>query len=381
MPPGSAPPSPVAFGEKVLSLLDTGSFTTSYKYALLLALLDATLEETDAHGQPPPSLSARDLGRRVFELYWQQARPFSDAGPLRQSKQRDLVVKIAELRERLGIPTSVPVQRARDHHPDEVGRLEREVISTVVRYPIPLLQRFGTGTHARTDPFIYTVDWDDSIRPSRVHRNDFDDRLALLPGAGPHLITLTGLIRPVVEREWLRHVARRNEDRVDELHLERFLFGAERVSLTNVRDPLLELQAGRCFYCDRSTGPWEVDHFLPWSRLPDNRLDNLVVADRTCNGDKRDALPGLEHLARWWDRLDPSGPSERRLRSIAESSSWPRQPARTAAAARGLYLHQPAGALLWSAHGTVEELDVARLHRTIVEVARAAEDPTGYHEG
>ena len=377
---GPVTDSPVAFGEKVLALLDTGSFTTSYKYALLLAILDAVLEETDAGGQPPRMLSARDLGRRVFELYWQQARPYSDAGPLRQSGQRDLVIKTAELRERLGLAQHTSVHRARQLHPREIGELEREVVATVVRYPVPLLQRFGSGARARAEPFIYTVAWDGPVTPSRVHRDDFDDRLRLLPGAAEHLITLTGLLRPVVEREWLRHVARRNEGRVDELQLERFLFGAERISLEPVREPLLHAQQGRCFYCGRERGPWEVDHFLPWSRLPDNRLDNLVVADRTCNSDKRDALPGLAHLDRWWDRLDTAGPSAAQLHRIAEQLNWPRRPDRTAAAARGLYLHQPAGALLWAAPGTVEALDRTRLHQTFAGVTLAAEDSERYDE-
>ena len=65
----------IAFGQRILELLDTGSFTASYKYAVLLALLDAVLEGTDDHGRPPTVLHGRDIGRRVLELYWPQARP------------------------------------------------------------------------------------------------------------------------------------------------------------------------------------------------------------------------------------------------------------------------------------------------------------------
>lgn len=69
----------IAFGQRILALLDTGSFTTSYKYAVLLALLDAVLESTDADGRPPTVLHARTIGRRVLELYWPQARDFTPA--------------------------------------------------------------------------------------------------------------------------------------------------------------------------------------------------------------------------------------------------------------------------------------------------------------
>jgi 5-methylcytosine-specific restriction endonuclease McrA len=370
----------LAFGEKLLALLDTGSFTTSYKYALLLALFDAALEGTEVDGSPPGVLSARDLGARVFELYWKQARPFSEGGPLRQSTQRDLIVKIAELRSELGIASHLPLDSARRDHPARVGQLERETIATIVRYPVVLLQRFGTGAGAVDDRFIYEVPRNDGIGAGSVHGQGFDDRLHLAPNAGEHLVAVAGLARPVVEREWLRHVARRNAEQVDELRLEAFLFGSQRTSLLAVREPLLGLQGGRCFYCGGARGSWEVDHFLPWARWPDDRLDNLVVAHRRCNNDKRAALASLEHLDRWLPRTSPGAPADRQLAAIAARLSWPRRPERTVAGARGMYLHLPAGAMLWSGIGAVEPLDHGRLHDLMRGPAAAAAEARGPYE-
>jgi 5-methylcytosine-specific restriction endonuclease McrA len=207
-----------------------------------------------------------------------------------------------------------------------------------------------------------------------VHAPGFDDRLYLRPGAGGHLAALAGLARPVVEREWLRQVARRNGDQVDELHLESYLFGGRRIALEAVREPLLEQQSGRCFYCDSERGPWDVDHFLPLSRLTDDRLDNLVVAHRRCNNDKRASLAALGHLERWWARCRSGGSGDRGLAEIARQLTWPRQPARTTAAARGLYLHQPAGTMLWRGRGEVEPLDLRRLGAILVEPSSLAAD-------
>lgn len=372
--------SSLAFGEKLLALLDTGSFTTSYKYALLLAILDATLEGTAPDGSAPDVLHARDLGRRVFELYWQQARPFSETGPLQQSRQRDLVVKIAELRADLGLAEHVTLARARDRHPVDLRRIEREAVAVVVRYPVVLLQRFGSGAGALDDRFIYDVPWSESISATVVHHPDFDDRLRLQPDAGEHLAALAGLARPVIEREWLRHVARRNLDHVDELRLEAFLFGRPRVSLAAVRDPLLQLQRGSCFYCEGNRGPWEVDHFLPWARWPDDRLDNLVVAHRRCNNSKRASLAALSHLDRWWHRAAPGTAADRQLVDIARRSSWPRDRRRTSAGARGLYLHQPAGTMLWTGPGAVEPLDPRQLSSILEPPAAAAAEATASFE-
>ncbi|MCC5948224.1 MAG: hypothetical protein JJT89_07180 [Nitriliruptoraceae bacterium] len=372
--------SAIAFGEKLLALLGTGSFTTSYKYALLLAMLDAVVEETHPDGTPPEHLSGRDLGRRVFALYWRQARPYTERGPLRQSRQRDLVVKIAELRERLGVSAHEPLDVVRRKRPADIVQLEQEVVATVMRYPIVLLQRFGTGSSAIDDRFIYDVTWDDGVSPAQVQRAGFDDRLRLVDGAASHLAALNGLIRPVIEREWLLHVARRNEGDVDELRLEAFLFGSERSSLAALRQPLLEMQQGRCFYCRGERGPWEVDHFLPWARWPDDRLDNLVLADRRCNNDKRAALPALTHLERWWQRTLPDTDGDRNLALVAERLQWPRRPERTAAGARGLYRYQPPGTMLWAGTGRVEAFDPRQLEGVFVGLRLAAEPRPGYGE-
>ena len=375
--------STLVFGEKLLSLLDTGSFTTSYKYALLLALLDAVLENTEPSGEPPQTLSGRALGRRVLELYWDQARPFSEQGPLRQSASRDLVVKIAEARSELDLPEHVGIDAARLRHGSVIENLERTVIATVVRYPIPLLQRFGTGTGAIEDRFIYDYGWQEGVSEGRVFRADFDDRLHLADGAGEHLSALAGLVRPVVQREWMRHVARRNDDQLDELRLEAFLFGAARIDLSPVRGELLELQRGRCFYChgERSGRGWEVDHFLPWSRWPDDRLDNLVVAHASCNGEKRAALAAVVHLDRWWGRLESGTSEHRRLGDIATRTSWPRRSESTAGAARALYLHQPEGAMLWRGPGEVEPLRHKELSAVITgtHIAAAADESGTWH--
>ena len=67
-----------------------------------------------------------------------------------------------------------------------------------------------------------------------------------------------------------------------------FLFGSERSALTLLRPALVDLQGGRCFYCDgpvRAGG--HVDHFVPWSRYTMDLGHNLVVIHESCNSAKR----------------------------------------------------------------------------------------------
>ena len=76
----------LAFGERLIALLDGGRFTATYKYAVLLALVDECRAGVDAAGRAPRVLSGKRVGRRVFELYWPQARPL---GAHRVRRARD----------------------------------------------------------------------------------------------------------------------------------------------------------------------------------------------------------------------------------------------------------------------------------------------------
>ncbi len=134
-------------------------------------------------------------------------------------------------------------------------------------------------------------------------------------------------------------------NQLDVARLESFLFGADRVSLQPVRAPLVELQQGLCFYCGgRLRAQAEVDHFLPWSRYPDDRLDNLVVAHTSLQ------LPqeGLPHQrgppARWIRRLSDH---DLALAQIADATTWPRHTTRTLGVVRSTYLMLPDGVALW----------------------------------
>src|SRR5690606_30022220 len=117
-----------------------------------------------------------------------------------------------------------------------------------------------------------------------------------------YMIQFNGLLRPLIHRQWAGMVARLN--RMEEARLERFLFGTTRNALDAVRSGLHELQEGACFYCrSRLSGPTEVDHFVPWSRYPEDGLANLVLAHDRCNQAKRDFLPATQHVVRWAERL------------------------------------------------------------------------------
>jgi len=71
----------LAFAEKLLTLLDEGRFTATYKYAVMLALMDLCLERSTRDGFAPSSVTTRQLAEKVLELYWPHSVPYQPSAP------------------------------------------------------------------------------------------------------------------------------------------------------------------------------------------------------------------------------------------------------------------------------------------------------------
>jgi hypothetical protein len=104
----------------------------------------------------------------------------------------------------------------------------------------------------------------------------FSNAIRFRQGVSRHLVRLDGLLRALLHREWASRVAAIN--RLPEARLEAHLFGIDRTALRPVLPGLVDLQQGRCFYCDARLRVPEVDHFLPWSRVSLDAIENLLTA-------------------------------------------------------------------------------------------------------
>ena len=345
----------IGFAEKVLELLEEGRYTATYKYAVLLALIDVCLERTQASGAPPDSVTTRQLADKVLEIYWPHTLPFAVHAPaavLRQNttRQAEIVSAITRFRERHARDPSVPRWESRRAFPEAYERLARLVEWKLIEMPLPRLQIMGRSQR----PFIYEICWDQDIEQREVSRyqagepSNFDNRVLLKPGVGEYLLQLAGLLRPLIQRRWAAMVALLN--RLEESQLELFLFGADRTQTARIRAGLWEIQKRRCFYCDtriQEPAQSQVDHFVPWSRYPDDGLDNLVVADTRCNAFKTSSLAATEHLVQWARRFAEDSSAYVQLDDLAQRAAWDRHAVRSLSVARAIYLRLPDDARLW----------------------------------
>ena len=214
------------------------------------------------------------------------------------------------------------------------------VEDTFVRYPIPLLQVVGN----QLVPFLYEADWPEGTSVTALRRTG-RDRVSFLPGVIGRLLVLGPMLRSLIELHWANDVARWTGVQLEDASLRAHLFGRERVSFpARLVGELSELQHGTCFYCgDRIDGRGQVDHFLAWSRWPNDAIENLVLADR-CNGAKSDHLVAQPHVERWRSRLADSVSD---LAGIAVSGGWPSDLERTRALVTNTYAHLAPGTPLW----------------------------------
>lgn len=364
---------PLRLAERILQILDQGSFSATYKYAVLIGLMDLCMERTTATGRAPDVLTTRMLAESVIALYWPHSETYRTGIVLRQSTggpngQAEILRRIVTFRERAasGVAASPSLARVRLERPDEYEKLLRFVEWKLIEMPLPRLQCIGKSE----DRFLYDYNWNLSaikaLKPAvdRYQTEDtryFDNRIILKPNVGECLIQLNGVLRPLIHQQWTSMVARMNK--LPEAELEDFLFGAHRVSLDAVRRPLRELQGHLCFYCgDRIKDRWEVDHFIPWARYPDNGIDNLVASHESCNNRKRDYLAAAEHVERW--RARARGHSAD-LAEIARLARWEQEPERTVSVARAIYQKLPDDTLLWRLDDDFVAFDRGRIRTAL----------------
>jgi hypothetical protein len=330
----------LALGEKLLSLLEESARTTTYKPALLLALIDRAQEHIDADQVPVSALA-----ERVIELYWPQTLIYPTTGTvLRQTQthgRATIVAEIHALRSAIGRASRALPHAIRET--DSWASVLRKVEETLAEWPIPRLQRPFA-------PFLYSFDWrwqHEGGWSVRAYR-DGSRSVRLHPGVGDALTSLGPLLRPFIARWWTDKAAQLNPDveaARSVLEFEDFLFGRDRVALERVAEGLLDLQHGTCFYCNTSlVRHREIDHFVPWSYSGDDGLDNLVAACRRCNNSKRATLAGPAHLAQLIER---NMQWDADLNGLARERRWPRDNARSYRIARSAYMRSPDERPIW----------------------------------
>jgi 5-methylcytosine-specific restriction endonuclease McrA len=287
-----AQPSPeqqITFLNKLQRLLTEADFSSTYKYALLLALAELAVELGDDSGGAL-ELPIKAVAEKFALYYWPQAAPFSSgtvnaqAGILAQNRGKQTAI----VRELIALRSVAHTWFAARRHPQWPATLS-VIAGHVKNMPLKYLQNVGRETIV----FLYEPEARKGV-------------VRLLPGVTYHLRYFQGFVQQLVRAGWLGHV-RANQLNIpllgNDTDLESFMFGTGRSSLHGLVAPLARIQERRCFFCQEQLGTAaEVDHFIPWTRYPRDTGLNFVLAHNSCNNDKRDLLAGPSHVERWLER-------------------------------------------------------------------------------
>ncbi len=272
----------------IQSLLERGEFVSTYKFALLQALADISLE-SDPEVDGTLRIPLSSISEKFVAYYWTQAAPFhlatGEQTVLQQNtgpKNAAIIARVAEVRKR-----HATLYAARSSY-REWTSLVSAVGSQIKLMPLFKLQTVGRR------------------QVETLYINEVaDGAIVLRKGVQDCFRRFYGIVVRLCRREWLDMVRRLNKSTIGApLDLAEFLFGSERNQWPGIRPVLRELQEGKCFYCQNSIrgGQEELDHFIPWSLYPNDLAHNFVIACRRCNGAKSDDLAQVDALDRWIER-------------------------------------------------------------------------------
>ena len=277
------------FLKNIQLILQSGSFSSTYKFALLISLSRLAIEKGEDSGEQL-ALEYSNIAEKFIELYWKQAVPytFNDEGQLilnqNNGKQAAIVNRIIELRQ---IYSSLGLLR-RDSA--VWSKLVKDVARTVKEMPVRYLQNMN----GQNFEFLFLLD-------------QCRKQLILLPQVMFCLRQFSEIIEELCQKRWIDYI-RKNSTNAPILNklpnLEQFMFEPSRNQLNAVANVLVELQDCKCFYCNKPMrkGNYAVDHFIPWSMYPSDTGHNFVLADSSCNSKKSNLLASYEFLYKWRER-------------------------------------------------------------------------------
>ncbi len=283
--------SEIRFLRRLQRLLEEGQFTSTYKFALLQALADLSVErDADLDGSLRLPIAA--IAEKFIEYYWRQLPPFradagaASAGTLLQNTDRQAAILqlLAHARSRYDGMLAAARQDS-----DRFDSLRTRVARVIRQMPLWKLQTIGR----QNEEFLYR----------REDYRQADDTIRLLAGVAGSFRSFHGLVTHLVRGAWVEQIRRIPANRQvlgEATTLPDFLFGTNRAALSGYRNILHDHQGGRCFYCDRRVARnGDLDHFIAWSRYPVDLGHNFVFTHSECNRAKRDYLAHPAHLQRW----------------------------------------------------------------------------------
>ncbi len=285
------------FLRRIQWLLESSYYTSTYKFALLMAMVNLAIE-SGINDDSEHSISYEQLAERFIQLYWIQALPYSDQSSdsvLRQSSttgQDSVINNILDLQDDT---KTTSLTMARTQNVKLWQSTIKDIALTIKKYPARYLQ---SAEDKVSREFLYVYD-----SKSKV--------ITLKPGIAYCFTRFSKIINKLCQQYWTEFVRKNSRNQIyfsDDIDLKQFLFNQSRQSLKVLIPILIDTQQGQCFYCHKPLkNNIEVDYFIPWSKYPINTTHNFVLTGHSCNNSKRDYLAEELFYEKWLERNQQHG--------------------------------------------------------------------------
>ncbi len=308
--------------KQIEAILEFGSKSSTYKYALLKTMIDYIMEhptETAVNGfHYIPGIY---LAKKFLRYYWplsyhgiKQGTTGQTAVESAMSEFRDSFYELSDEGFSLDSPEAVlrileRIETA-ENLPTPYVSLLQDIRNTVIDMPVRYVRNIKGEvaqlfTVYHQDYSLVSSDFEDLIREGKkvIARSDTVKNYLELELAEPfHILISDRVYDELTElRFWIDSIITEQWSRQCQEYMEeRFPYGEFFASLSRDfgdREPLVSYREFYRkkhfpdFYTNRElSSDFAVDHFLPWSRLPVNRFWNLVPTKTGINSKKSDRL-------------------------------------------------------------------------------------------
>jgi hypothetical protein len=131
---------PLALGQRVVGVLETGRRTATYRLATLTALVDYCVEYLPENPDDALTVPIISLAELVLETYWRQVAPLQGYGQLSQSNVR-ILRAVQRLRDEAAPSHIASPAVARDRLPTPYRKAIDDIALTLRQQLLHRLQR------------------------------------------------------------------------------------------------------------------------------------------------------------------------------------------------------------------------------------------------
>ena len=249
--------------------------TTSYKYALLRAVLENLYK---VNGEL--ELSFGQLAESFAKLYWNLVI----RNDYSQGHQAQIEKDLKDLQVKFTIPEGASFDALQENHQ----------LALIQRLENNILKKYVVGAlYADTDGLLYGF-------------SKKDRKVILTPSSYEFLLKYQTAIFKLTNYELAKFLQKKNPDLTQGILLDEIENITQRESLKQFQQLIVAHSGSLCFYTDQplvqAHRTIAVDHFVPWSFVHSDELWNFVLTSTQLNSRKGSKLPAELYLDKLHER-------------------------------------------------------------------------------